>query len=151
MFRVALSLSILLAAVFPLGQYLVMSFTTSRALKASLGALGAAALVLFVKYILVAIVLYALFRMVRIDRRFDLNGRGSRQLLLANIVVLTYAVLLALARMVEGGGFGYLIGQFAFLVLWPSWAIIVWGLVLLWGSRAHMATPNTSLERTREG
>jgi hypothetical protein len=44
-------------------------------------------------------------------------------------------VLLALARMVEGGGFGYLVGQFAFLVLWPCWAIIIWGLVLLWRAR----------------
>ena len=151
MFRVALSLSILLAAVFPLGQYLVGAFTTAQDLQSRLGPWVLMALVLLVKYFLVAAVLYIVLRLVRLNERLNLEGRGSTRILVANCVVLAYAIFLMLARMVEGGGFGYLVAQLSLFVLWPSWAVIVWGLILVWMTKGKGAAPNTSLERTREG
>jgi hypothetical protein len=150
MFRVALGLSILLAAVFPLGQYLLGWFTTTQDLRSQLGPWALIGLVLFVKYFLVAAVLYIVFRLVRLDQRLNLKGKGSTRVLVANCVVVAYAIFLMLARMVEGGGFGYLVAQLSLFFLWPSWAVILWGMILIWMTKREGAAPDTSLERTRE-
>src|SRR5882672_4963481 len=146
MFRVALGISILFSAVFPLGKYLVGGFSAKDL--QFLGPWGLVALMLVVKYLLVASLLYFVFRLVRLDQRFNLNGKGSTRVLVASCVVIAYAIVLALARQIEGGGPGYVAAQMSVLFWWPSWAVILWGLILMsMAKRDEVAPPNTSLER----
>ena len=130
-FNVALGLSILVAILLPLGQRVLLAFVSPGLLLKSLGPFGTSLVVLFFKYFLVALVLYFIFRLAGVERRFKFSARGAKVVFVGNTLVVLYGLARAVASLAEGGGGSFVVAQFGMFVLWPAWLLIVVGLLLL--------------------
>ena len=131
MFNVALAIAILVAIVVPTPRLLSI-VTTPNDLQRTLGPFGAQLIILFVRYFVVAFLLYGIFRVLRLDRKFNFNANGATVLLVANVVVVGFGAVRVLASLVEGGGLGFGLSQLAMYVLFPCWLAIAIGLLMMW-------------------
>lgn len=131
MFNIALGISILIAAFLPIGQWLLLWVATPKTISATVGSFGTHMLLIFLKYLLPALLLYGVFRLSGLQRKWNFKARGSTLILIANLLVLFFALVRAFASRVEGGGASFVVAQFGAFVFWPAWLAIVVGLFLL--------------------
>ena len=136
MFNVALAISILVASVFPLGLRLLLVFVPPTLLTTTFGPLGTQLIILFSKYFFGAIIIYIIFRLTKIEQKFNFKARGARLILTANMFVIFFGIVRALASLVEGGGAAFVVAQFGPFVFWPAWLAIIIGLVRLWRNQS---------------
>jgi hypothetical protein len=104
MFLWARGASILVAAVFPLGQWLLFFVISPGALANVIGVFGVHVALLIFKYFVPALALYALGRRSGTDSEFQYGTKGRGVLLFGCGLVVAFGLARALASLIEGGG-----------------------------------------------
>ena len=93
MFTLALGLSVLIASAYPIGLELLFLLFSPTALRTAFGAPVTIALMFFFKYLLLAVLLYLVFRALKLKRKFNFRADGRRLLRLGIVLALLLAVL----------------------------------------------------------
>ena len=127
MFNISLSISILISALFPLGIKVLLTFISYSEIR-TLGTVMSGLITLSFKYFFVAILLYAVARIMKLDTKIQLSSVGQKLLIVANTVIVSYGFIRIAASTVEGGGGLFVVTSFAPFIFWPMWICILIGL-----------------------
>jgi hypothetical protein len=88
-------------------------------------------LLAFVSYWLPAVLIYILFRLTRLDSRLRPTTAVHSTILIANLLLVLYVATRIFASTVPGGGAGFAVASISPLVIFPAWALLAFGLIML--------------------
>ena len=145
-FGIALGVAILMAAILPIGGYILLAIISPTELRGLIGSFGTHLILMCFKYLLPAYLLYSLFKYFKLDEKYRFKKVGNGLVLAGCTLVLTFGLARAFASLVEGGGGSFALALYAKFVLFPAWLLIFVGVVKFWRNRQTLAQGRTVVE-----